>query len=47
VPLPQSLANLKRAISEKKWGEARQWAEGRTSKTKYRMPKSQKPDGGR
>jgi len=45
MPLPRSLANHKREISEKKWAEARQWAGGRTSKTKYRMPKSQKPDG--
>jgi len=46
APLPRSLANLKREISEKKWVEARQWAGGRTSKAKYRMPKKQKPDGG-
>jgi len=45
MPLPRSLANLKREISEKKWVEARPWAGGRTSKTKYRMPKSQKSDG--
>ena len=45
MPLPRSLANPKREISEKKWAEARQWAGGRTSKTKYRMPKSQRPDG--
>ena len=45
APLPQSLANLKREISEKKWAEARQWVGGRTSKKKYRMPNSQKPDG--
>jgi len=45
VPLPRSLANLKQEISEKKWAEARQWAGGRTSKTKYRMPESQRPDG--
>jgi len=32
-------------ISEKKWAEARQWAGGRTSRKKYRMPNSQKPDG--
>jgi len=38
-------ANLKREISEKKWAEARQWAGGRTSKKKCRMPNSQKPDG--
>ena len=42
--LPGSLANLKREISEKKWAEAQQWAGGRTSKTKYQMPKSQRPD---
>jgi len=45
IPLPRSLANLKREISEKKWAEARQWAGGRTFKAKYRMPKTQKPDG--
>ena len=45
VPLPRSLANLKREVSEKKWAEARQWAGGRTSKAKYRLPKSQRPDG--
>jgi len=33
-PLPHSLANLKREMSEKKWAEARQWAGGRTSKKK-------------
>jgi len=43
-PLPRSLANLKREISEKKWAEARSWAGGRISKAKYCMPKSQKPD---
>ena len=45
LPLPRSLANLKREISEKKWAEARQWAGCRTSKAKHRMPKRQKPDG--
>jgi len=45
MPLPRSLANLKRGVSEKKWAEARRWAGGRTSNAKYRMPKSQKPDG--
>jgi len=44
-PLPRSLANLKREISEKKWTEARSWAGRRISKAMYRMPKSQKPDG--
>jgi len=43
--LPRSLANLKREISEKKWAVARRWAGGRTSKAKYGMAKSQKPDG--
>jgi len=45
MPLPRSLANIKREIAEKKWAEARQWAGGRTSKKKYTMPKSQRPDG--
>jgi len=45
MPLPQSLAHLKREISEKKWMEARQWAGNRASRMEYRMPKSQKPDG--
>jgi len=45
MPLPRSLANLKREISEKKWVEARQWAGGRTSKKKHKMPKGQRPDG--
>jgi len=45
MPLPRSLANIKRKISEKKWVKGRQRAGGRTSKTKYRMPKSQSPDG--
>ena len=42
---PRSLANLKREISGKKWAEARQWAGGRTSRKKYRIPESHKPDG--
>jgi len=45
APLPRSLANLKRDTSEKKWVEARQWAGGQTSKKKYRLSKSQRPDG--
>jgi len=45
MPLPRSLANIIWQISEKKWAEAQQWAGGRTSKKKYKMPKSQKPDG--
>jgi len=45
MPLPRSLANIKREIAEKKWAEARQWAGGRTSRKKYKMPESQRPDG--
>jgi len=45
MPLPRSFVNLKRETSEKKWVEACQWAGGRTSKAKYRMPKIQRPDG--
>jgi len=44
MPLPRSLANFKREISEKKGVERRRWAGGRTSKKKYRLPKSQRPD---
>ena len=32
MPLPRSLANIKREIAATKWAEARQWAGGRTSK---------------
>jgi len=35
MPLPRSLAHLKREISEKKRAEARQWTGGRTSRKKY------------
>ena len=45
MPLHRSLARLKREISEKKWAEARQWAGGRASRKKYKMPSRQKPDG--
>jgi len=44
MPLPRSLANIKREITEKKWAEARKWAGRRTSKRKYKMPESQRPD---
>jgi len=44
MPVPRSLANIKQDISEKKWVEARQWAGGRTSKMKYKMPQSQRPN---
>ena len=39
MPLPRSLANIKQEIAKKKW------AGGRTSKKKYKMPESQRPDG--
>jgi ribonuclease HI len=42
--LPRSLAHLKREISEKKWAEARQWAGGRITRNKYKMPRQQRPD---
>jgi len=45
MPLPTSLANIKREISEKMWEETHQFAAGQISKRKYRIPKSQKPDG--
>jgi len=44
VPLPRSLAHIKREISTKKWDEARQWAGKRISAKKYRMPRTQQPD---
>jgi len=44
MPLPRSLAHLKREITEKKWEEAREWAGSRTSRQKYRMPKGLRPD---
>jgi hypothetical protein len=44
MPLPRSLAHVKREISEKKWAEARRWAGGRVSTKKYRLPRGQRPD---
>jgi hypothetical protein len=44
MPLPRSLAHLKREISEKKWVEARSWAGRRVSSKKYRLPREQRPD---
>jgi hypothetical protein len=44
MPLPRSLAHLKREISEKKWAEARQWAGGRITSKKYKMPCKQRTD---
>jgi len=45
MPLPRSLAYIKREISEKKLVETQRWAGGRSSKKKYKMPESHKPDG--
>jgi len=44
MPLPRSLAHIKREISTKKWDEARQWAGKRILAKKYRMPRKQQPD---
>ena len=40
MPLPRSLANIKREITETKLAEARKWAGHWTSKRKYKMPES-------
>jgi hypothetical protein len=48
MPLPRSLADLKRDISEKKWQEANMWADSRVTRKKYqycrREKVCQKPD---
>jgi hypothetical protein len=44
IPLPRSLANIKREISEKKWAEARRWAEGRITARKYRVLGERQPN---
>jgi len=44
MPLPRSLAHLKRKSSEKKWAEARQWAEAKISAAKYKPSNRQRPD---
>jgi ribonuclease HI len=44
MPLPRSLAHLRREITERKWDEARRWAGSRISKKKYKMPREQRPD---
>jgi hypothetical protein len=44
MPLPRSLAHLKREISEKKWNEVRRWAGSRASAKKYKMPREQRPN---
>jgi len=45
MPLPRSLAHMKREVTEEEWAEARRWAGGWTSEKKHAMPKSQRPDG--
>jgi len=40
MPLPRSLANLRREISEKKWEEAWMWSNKRIRERKYQMPKT-------
>jgi hypothetical protein len=44
MPLPRSLAHLKREISEKKWTEVRRWAGERVTTKKYRLLREQRPD---
>jgi len=48
MPLPRSLAHLKREISEKKWPEAKAWADSRITRKKYQyyrqQEKPRKPD---
>jgi hypothetical protein len=44
VPLPRSLAHLKRQLSESKWTEARCWTAGRITGEKYQLPNRQHPD---
>jgi len=38
MPLPKSIANIRREIAEKKWEEARSWSEKRIKKKKYKLP---------
>jgi len=44
VPLPRSLAHLKREITGKKWAEARRCAGGQTSKKKHAVRDAGKPE---
>jgi hypothetical protein len=44
MPLPKSLAYLKREISEKKWVEARRWTGGQVAAKKYKLPREQRLD---
>jgi len=38
MPLPRSIANIRREMAEKKWDEARDWSEKRIKRKKYKMP---------
>src|SRR5258705_4912475 len=44
MPLPRSLAHLRREASEKKWTEARQCSKNRIKPAKYKIPDQQRPD---
>jgi len=37
MPLPRSIASIRREIAEKKWEEARNWSEKRIKKRKYKL----------
>jgi len=41
MPLPMSLANLKRVFAEAKWSEAKEWSYSRINHKKYRPGKKQ------
>jgi len=43
--LELSLTNLKREVTKKKWEESWNWSKERINKKKYRMPKTQRPNG--
>jgi len=45
MPLTRSLADTRREITEKKWEEAKAWAEDRIAAKKYRMPRNQRSNG--
>jgi len=47
MPLPRSLANIKREISEKKWTETRQWAGAWRPDLRDEVPNAEKPEAGR
>jgi len=38
MPLPRSIANIRRQVAERKWAEARDWSEKRIERRKYKMP---------